>query len=261
MFNQRTDGAHQKMRDLVLTGQLGEIKRVIYIITDWTRTQSYYDSGGWRATWAGEGGGVLLNQSPHNLDLVQWIAGMPKRVRAFCSFGKYHSIEVEDDVTAYLEYENGATGVFITTTGEAPGSNIFEISGDRGKLVLSSGQLTFYRTMEPVSEFLKTSPDGFAKPETWKCEIPTSGGEGHIGITKNFVNAIVDGTPLLASGQEGLNGTTLANAMLLSSWTDSWVDVPFDDDLYYNKLQEQVAASTTNKDAGVQKVFSVAGTF
>lgn len=262
MFNQRTNPAHQKMRDLVASGELGEIKRVLYVITDWTRTQSYYDSGGWRATWEGEGGGVLLNQSPHNLDLIQWVAGMPTRIRAFCSFGKYHSIEVEDDVTAYLQYANGATGVFITTTGEAPGSKVFEVAGDNGKIVLRDGGVTFYRTVTPVSKFLKECPNGFDRPETWKCEIDVrGGGEDHIGITKNFVSAIADGTPLLASGQEGVNGTELANGMLLSSWTDSWVDLPLDHDLYFEKLQERIKNSTNKKDAGVQKVMSVAGTF
>ncbi len=161
MFNQRTSGHHQKMKELVSSGELGEIKRTQYVITDWFRAQSYYDSGGWRATWSGEGGGVLMNQSPHNLDLWQWICGMPRRVRAFCHFGKYHNIEVEDDVTAYVEYENGATGVFITSTGEAPGSNSFEITGDRGKLLLSGGKLTFWRTRISVSEHLRTTPRGF----------------------------------------------------------------------------------------------------
>ncbi|HEY0073926.1 MAG TPA: Gfo/Idh/MocA family oxidoreductase, partial [Abditibacteriaceae bacterium] len=132
MFNQRTHSAHQKLRDLVHSGELGEIKRTHYVITDWFRSQAYYDSGGWRATWEGEGGGVLLNQSPHNLDLWQWICGMPQRVRAHCGFGKYHNIEVEDDVTAFVEYPSGATGVFITSTGEAPGTQSLEISGDRG---------------------------------------------------------------------------------------------------------------------------------
>jgi len=261
MFNQRTNAAHQKMRDLVASGELGEIKRVLYVITNWTRTQAYYDSGGWRATWEGEGGGVLLNQSPHNLDLLQWIAGMPTRVRGFCAFGKYHNIEVEDDVTAYLQYANGASGVFITTTGEAPGSNLFEVVGDRGKIVLRDGGVTFHRTVEPVSKFLKENPNGFAAPETWVCEINARGGEEHIGITKNFVNAIVNGTPLLASGLEGINGSELANAMLLSTWTDAWVDLPLDSDLYWTELQEQIKNSSTKKDAATQKVMSVAGTF
>jgi predicted dehydrogenase len=261
MFNQRTMAEHQKMREVVASGELGEIKRTNYVITDWFRTQSYYNSGGWRATWAGEGGGVLLNQSPHNLDLFQWIAGMPKRARAFCSFGKYHEIEVEDEVTAYLEYENGATGVFITSTGEAPGSNIFEVIGDRGKLVLQKGKLTFYRTVESVEKFSQTSPEGFAQPETWTCDIPGSGGPQHSGITQNWVDAILKGTPLLAAGQEGINGVMLANAMLLSAWTDSWVDIPFDHDLYFEKLQEQIKRSKSTKDASTRKTMNVEGTF
>lgn len=260
MFNQRTRGTHQKMKQLVESGELGELRRTQYIITDWFRTQSYYDSGSWRATWSGEGGGVLVNQCPHNLDLWQWICGMPKRVRAFCGFGKFHNIEVEDSVTAYVEYENGATGVFITTTGEAPGTQSFEIAGDRGKLVLNNQGLTFWRTTQSVDKFLNESPDGFAMPEVWKCEIPTSGGEEHKGITKNFVRAIVDGTPLLANGAEGINGVELANAMLLSAWTDDWVNLPVDEEVYYAKLQERIAASDgSEKESG--KALSFGGTF
>jgi predicted dehydrogenase len=261
MFNQRTLGTHQKMKELVASGELGDIKRTQYIITDWFRTQSYYDSGGWRATWEGEGGGVLLNQSPHNLDLWQWICGMPKRVRAFCAFGKHHDIEVEDEVTAYVEYENGATGVFITTTGEAPGTNSFEIVGDRGRLLLADGHLTFWRTTVPVSQFLRESKQGFAKPETWKCEIPTKGGEGHKGITKNWVQAIREGTPLLAQGQEGIHGVELANAMLYSAWTDDWVDLPLDDEKYYRKLRQKIKGSSTQKKATEAKPMEFAGTF
>jgi predicted dehydrogenase len=260
MFNQRTRAIHQKMRNLIASGELGEIRRTHYVITTWFRTQSYYDSGGWRATWSGEGGGVLANQAPHNLDLWQWICGMPSRVRAFCGFGKYHDIEVEDDVTAYVEYPNGATGVFITTTGEAPGSQSFEVIGDRGKLVLEEGKLTFYRTTESVSGFLKTCPQGFAKPETWKCEINASGGEEHKGITKNWVKAIADGTLLLADGSEGINGVELANAMLLSAWTDNWVNVPVDEDLFYTKLQEKIAASNVKKSSE-GKAMNFEGTF
>jgi predicted dehydrogenase len=243
MFNQRTDGHHAKMRELVANGELGELKRTQYVITDWYRTQAYYQSGGWRATWGGEGGGVLLNQAPHNLDLWQWICGMPTRVRAFCGFGKYHDIEVEDDVTAYVEYANGATGVFITSTGECPGSNSFEVIGDRGKLVLEGSKLTFYRTVGSVQADIYASKEGFTRVETWKCEVPTHKGEGHTGIVKNWVAAIKDGTPLLAPGAEGINGVALSNAMLLSAWTDGWVNLPIDDDLYYQKLREKVDAS------------------
>lgn len=260
MFNQRTHGAHQKLRELVHGGELGEIKRTHYVITDWFRSQAYYDSGGWRATWKGEGGGVLLNQSPHNLDLWQWICGMPQRVRAYCGFGKYHNIEVEDDVTAFVEYPNGATGTFITATGEAPGTQSLEIVGDRGKVLWADGKLTFWQTRVPVSEWTRTAKGGFDKPETWKIEIPTKGGEDHKGITKNFVNAILHGTPLLAKGQEGINGVTLANAMLLSAWTDSWVNLPLDDEQYYAALQDKINNSNFQKDAE-GKSLEFAGTF
>ena len=249
MFNQRTRGDHQKLKELVESGELGEIKRTIYIINDWFRAQSYYDSGGWRATWAGEGGGVLANQCPHNLDLWQWICGMPERVRAFCHFGKYHDIEVEDDVTAYAEYANGATGVFITSTGEAPGTNRLEISADNGKVVLEGGKITFWRTRVPSSQFLKEWPNGFGSPEVWKCEVPfRGGGEEHRGITKNWVQAIRQGTPLLASGDEGICGVELANAMMLSTWTDDWVEYPVDEERFYEELQKRVAHSELKED-------------
>jgi predicted dehydrogenase len=251
MFNQRTRAAHQKLRELIQSGEVGQIKRTIYTINSWFRSQSYYDSGGWRATWSGEGGGVLVNQCPHNLDLWQWICGMPVRVRAFCHFGKYHDIEVEDDVTSYVEYENGATGVFITSTGEAPGTNRLEIHADNGKVVMEGGRIDFWRTRVPSSQFLTEWKGGFGSPEVWKCEIPISGSnEDHKGITRNWIDAIRDGTPLLAAGAEGINGVELANAMMLSTWTDNWVDIPVDEDLFYDELQKRVKTSKTKTAAG-----------
>ena len=262
MFNQRTLGQHQKVKELVGSGELGELRRTNYLITNWFRAQSYYDSGGWRATWAGEGGGVLANQCPHNLDLWQWICGMPTRVRAFCGFGKYHNIEVDDDVTAYVEYANGATGVFITTTGEAPGTNRLEITGDNGKLVLEDGKITFWRNRIPANVFSREWKGGFGSPECWKCDIPfRSGGEEHRGVTKNWVQAIMRGTPLLAPGVEGINGVELSNAILLSAWTDNWVSIPVDEDLYYEKLQERVRQSAVKKDPSASKAMDVDGTF
>ena len=261
MYNQRTNPLYQKVRDLVQSGELGEIKRTIWIITNWYRSQSYYNSGGWRATWAGEGGGVLLNQDPHQLDLWQWMCGVPKRVRAFCSFGKYHDIEVEDDVTGYVEYENGATGLFVTSTGEAPGTNRFEISADRGKLVIENDKLTFWRLRVPERQFNAEYKGGFGSPECWKCDIPIYGeAKEHKGITENWVQSILRGTPLLAPGIEGINGLQISNAMHLSSWTDSWVDIPVDEDLFYDKLQERIAGSTNQKSSGNQTL-EVKGTF
>jgi predicted dehydrogenase len=262
MLNQRTRTLHQKFRELMQSGEMGEIIRTNWIITSWFRSQSYYNSGGWRATWSGEGGGVLANQCPHNLDLWQWICGMPVKVRAFCGFGKYHDIEVEDDVTAYVEYANGATGVFITSTAEAPGTNRLEVSGDRGKMVMENGQLTFWRSRESVGKFRKEYKGGFGSPEVWKCEIPVrDAGEEHKGITKNWTQAILKGTPLLAPGEEGIHSVQLFNAMLLSSWTDSWVSLPVDEELYLAELNKRIATSRYQKPGASGQALNVAGTF
>lgn len=262
MYNQRTNPLYQKLRELIQTGELGEIRRINWLITNWYRSQSYYNSGGWRATWSGEGGGVLINQCPHQLDLWQWMTGMmPKRMRAFCYFGKHRDIEVEDDVTAFAEYENGATGVFITTTGEAPGTNRLEIAGDQGKVVVENGKLDFWRLRVPEPEFNRDYQGGFGSPECWKVEIPIEGKEtGHRGITQNFVDAIVKGIPLIAPGREGIEGLSLSNAIHLSTWLDDWVDFPINEELYYKHLQEKIANSTVKKEtSGIS--LNVKGTY
>ncbi|MHC4252408.1 MAG: Gfo/Idh/MocA family protein [Planctomycetota bacterium] len=261
MFNQRTTAAYRKLKEIFEAGELGELRRTNWLITGWYRSQSYYDSGGWRASWAGEGGGVLLNQCPHNLDLWQWTCGMPKRVRAFCYFGKYHDIEVEDDVTAYVEYENGATGLFITTTGEHPGTNRLEVNGDKGKVVVEGGKLTFWRNRVPVSQFNREFKGGFGSPESWKCDVPVrGGGGGHAEVTRGFVAAIREGKALLTPGTDGIKSLSLSNAMLLSAWTDSWVDIPFDDDLFHEKIKEKIATSTYEKPSA-GGTMDVDGTF
>lgn len=262
MYNQRTNPLYQKVRELVLAGELGNIKRINWIITTWYRSQSYYNSGGWRATWAGEGGGALLNQCPHQLDLWQWICGMPKRVRSFMAFGKYHNIEVEDDVTAYMEYENGATGVFITSTADTPGTNRLEILGDKGKVVIENGKLEFWHLTVPERQFNRECADGFGEPESWKCEIPVKGTEtAHLGILKNWASAVQNGTPLLAPGVEGIKGLTISNAMHLSAWTDGWVELPMDEDLYYAKLQERIKSSSFVKSGTEEKTLDVRKSF
>ena len=254
MFNQRTDPFYQKIRDLIQHGELGEIRRVNWIITNWFRTHAYYASGGWRATWAGEGGGVLLNQCPHNLDLLQWLFGMPARVRAFCRLGQYHDIEVEDDVTAYMEFKNGATGVFITTTGEAPGTNRLEIAGEKGKLVYQDERLEFTRNEVEMSEFSRTTDQAFATPPKWDATIPVSGhGEQHLGILKNFTAAILDGAALLAPAAEGIRSVELANAMLYSTFTDKTIEMPLDGKAYERQLKKLIASSMFKKKTSPKK--------
>lgn len=261
MFNQRTDHIYRKMKEIVESGELGAIRRTNLIITNWYRPQAYYDSGAWRATWAGEGGGVLLNQCPHNLDYWQWICGMPKKVQAFMSFGKYHDIEVEDDVTAYVEYPNGATGTFVTTTGDCAGTNRFEINFDQGKLVSENGKLYMWKAECSEQEWSKKNTIPFGAPELTMTEVETDGkSEQHVGVLNAFAGAILRGEPLVARGEEGINGLTLSNAMHLSAWLNKPVELPFDEDLYYEELKKRIATSRL-KEHVVSAVADLADTY
>ena len=248
MFQQRTEPKYRKLKSLIENGELGEITRVSWIMTDWYRTEAYYASGGWRATWKGEGGGVLLNQCPHNLDMLAWLIGRPARVRGFCQFGRFHNIEVEDNVTAYLEWSNVATGVFITSTGETPGSNRFEIIGERGKVVLENNKITFIRNEVSMLEFNKSSKAGFARPAAWNIDVPydAMGGQ-HYEITQNFIDAILDGAPLIAPAAEGTNSVELANAILYSSLEGKTIDLPLDGEAYERKLSQLIKESKFEK--------------
>ena len=264
MYNQRTNPLYIKMHDLVHSGEIGEIRRVNWIITNWFRTQFYYDSGSWRATWAGEGGGVLMNQCPHQLDLLQWICGMmPVKMRAFCHFGKWHDIEVEDDVTAYMEFPNGATGSFVTCTADTPGTNRFEIIGSKGKIICEKDELTVSRTGVDVNEFLKKATGGFDEP---KCEtevIKQSGNNPqHVGILNNFANAVLGLEPLYVDGKEGLKCVELIDSMLLSTWLDKTVTLPVDDELYWEELQKHIATSKikSGEDILIDNSMSFGGT-
>jgi predicted dehydrogenase len=240
MFNQRTNCVYRRMRELVQNGGLGAVKRALWIITDWYRPQHYYDSGGWRATWEGEGGGVLINQCPHNLDLLQWICGMPSKVRAFCHEGKWHDIEVEDDVTAYMEFPAGATGVLVTSTGDAPGTNRFEITLEGGKLVCENGTLTLWRLEENERVYCKNAKDYFAPPPHTVEVVETDGqNEQHLGILNAFAACILRGEPMIANGAEGLNSLQISNAMQLSSWLGQTVELPVDEDAYLQMLNKK----------------------
>lgn len=268
MFNQRTNCVYRKVKEMVSGGKYGEIKRVNWIITDWFRTQQYYNSGGWRATWSGEGGGVMLNQCPHQLDLWQWICGMPLKVRAFCNVGKWHDIEVEDDVTIYVEYPNGATGTFITTTGDYPGTNRLEITMSKAKIVCQHNQMTgkweilLFELEEDVNEYIKNSDNGFGSIKgEWK-EVETDGlNEQHAGVMNAFAAHILRGEPLVAEGAEGINGLTISNAAFLSSWLEKTVELPIDADLYYDMLQEKIKNSNFVKVVNEQTVTDMSSTY
>ena len=250
MFNQRTNCVYRKIKEIIDSRKYGEIRRVNWIITDWYRTQAYYNSGGWRATWVGEGGGVLLNQSPHQLDLWQWLCGMPTKVRAFCHEGKWHDVEIEDDVTIYAEYENGATGVFVTSTGDFPGSNRLEITMDKAKLVCEKGEkITLFELEEGLTENIRTCENGFASIPYKEIEVETDGiNDQHPGVLNAFSDHILYGTPLVAEGTEGINGLMISNAAHLSSWTNETVSLPINEEKFYNLLMEKAASSNAKAD-------------
>ena len=241
MLNQRTNPLFRKAREMVQTGVLGELKRSVWIITNWYRTQAYYESSAWRATWAGEGGGVLLNQAPHNLDLWQWICGMPVSIRAQCDVARYHRIAVEDDATLFARYANGATGLFITSTGEYPGTNRLEISGTRGKLVLEGGKMKLWWLAQDEDEVRFSSGESFARIPCGEEEILPEGEEtAHRGILQNFANHILRGEALLSPGAEGLNELIISNAAYLSAWKGgAEVSVPFDEEHFDRLLREK----------------------
>jgi predicted dehydrogenase len=263
MFNQRTNCVYRKMKEIIANGELGELQRMTWIITDWYRTQAYYDGGSWRATWAGEGGGVLINQCPHQIDLVQWVLGqMPKKVHGFCHYGKWHDIEVEDDVTAYFEYENGATGVFITTTGEAPGTNRFEVSGSKGKLICERDELIWYKNERDNIEVCKTSDKGFDTPKCERIVVETDGkNPQHAGIINNFANALLGMEEMFVQGVEGINGVELMNAIELSGWKNgAEVTLPINEEEYLEELNKRRATSRL-KAGGDDKIADMGNTF
>lgn len=250
MMNQRTNCIYRKMREIVKSGEMGAIKRTNWIITDWYRPQAYYNSGEWRATWQGEGGGVLLNQCPHNLDLWQWICGMPVKVDAKLHYGKWHNIEVEDDVSAYVEYANGATGIFVTTTGDVPGTNRFEITLEKGKLIAENGSLKMWKSEMSEPEFSRTNEIPFGWPKIEEIAVETDGeNPQHAGVMNAFASAILHGTELVADGREGINGLSISNAMHLSSWLGKEISMDeLDSELFYNELMKRVSASNVKKE-------------
>lgn len=251
MYNQRTNPIFRKAREIISSGEAGKLKRVVWIITNWYRRQEYYDSGLWRATWKDEGGGVLINQCPHNIDILQWIVGMPSKVTAHCYYGKYHDIEVEDDVSAFFEFPNGATGALFTSTGENPGTNRLEISCDKAKIVIENGKLSMWKYNLPETEYRNFTSEEYKSKVT--CEfseyIPENSKlSAHNQILQNFTDAILYGDELISPGCDGICGLTISNAIHLSDWTGKTVEIPFDAELHKQILMEKVKESKPKKN-------------
>ena len=245
MFNQRMNPKYQKIREIVQSEKYGKMIRVSWTITDWYRPDGYYAAGAWRGTWEGEGGGILLNQCPHNLDLLQWICGMPVSVQAFCNEGKYHNIPVEDEVTAYFTYENGATGTFYSTTGEASGINRLEISMEDALLVFENNVIKVRELKVKEAEYRKTATDFFAQPEGEWREVECQGIDmAHVGVLQNFADAVDKKAELFIQGVEGEKSLKLSNAMYLSSWNKKMIMVPQsrDEELIFEQEYENELA-------------------
>ena len=250
VYQARTEPRYIALRELVRSGKLGRIRRINWIITTWFRTDAYYASSDWRATWAGEGGGILVNQLPHDLDLFQWIFGMPARVRALCPIGKYHNIEVEDEINALMEYEDGATGFLCSSTGEAPGTDRREVAGEWGRVIVHGDRLEFTRNKMEMTEFSRTTTESFGRPESTEEIIPVTGvAGGHVQIVQNFVDSIQTGVPLIAPAEEGIFGAQLANAIILSSETDKTVSLPLDSAAFQRFLKKKIRNSKTKAES------------
>jgi predicted dehydrogenase len=253
MLNQRTDPLFTKMKAIVSAGQLGNIQRVNWTMTNWFRPEVYFQVSDWRATWAGEGGGLLVNQCIHNLDILQWICGMPISVQGNCSFGKYHNIEVEDEASAFMQFESGATGQFSGSSGEYPGVNRFDIVGDLGTLSFDGDALTWLKTGESVAAFCKKTNEMFGTPPLIKEDItPQRDVNQHALIIQNFVNSIKHQEPLIAPASEGLRSLALANGILLSAWTQKVVNYPLDSNVYQAALQEKIAQSIPREKQDIE---------
>ncbi|MDO3385618.1 Gfo/Idh/MocA family oxidoreductase [Gilvimarinus sp. SDUM040013] len=252
MLNQRTDPLFVAMKEQMDSGRIGAIQRTHWTMTNWFRPEVYFQVSDWRATWKGEGGGLLLNQCIHNLDIFQWICGLPVSVRSFCSFGKYHDIEVEDEATAYLRYRNGASGLFVGSTGEAPGINRFDIVGDLGTLSFDGDRLTLFTNSESTSGFCKSTRDMFGTPAVTREDItPDRQVNQHARVIQNFIDAIREQAPLIAPAEQGLHSLALANAMLLSSWENTEVDLPLNSAHYQKVLERHIAQSSLRKKANI----------
>ena len=253
-FNQRTNQLYKDLRELIQSGELGKLRHTSWIITTWWRPQGYYEQSDWRATWGGEGGGVLVNQAPHQLDLWQWICGVPKSVFAKSQFGFKRDIAVEDEVNALVSFEDGATGTFITCTHDMMGTDRLEILCDAGKVVVdNSNKVTISRLNQPEHELSK----GMSMDEVGKLfkgeldmsqylttEVKDYGsvwGEQHCEVMRNFAAAVQGEEELLAPGADGIHGVRLANAVHLSSWTGQEVSIEdFDEKTYLEELNKRI---------------------
>ncbi len=253
MLNQRVAPVFAKAKDVIDAGTLGALQRVAWTMTNWFRPEVYFQVSDWRATWRGEGGGLLLNQCIHNIDIYQWLCGMPVSVRGFCGFGKFHDIEVEDEATAYFEFENGATGVFTGSTGEAPGVNRLDVVGDKGMLSFDGEKLSLRENTPGTAQYSRETLNMFGQPDSAEIDItPPEDINQHAAIIANFVDAIANGADLIAPASQGINSLAIANAILWSAWSGERIELPLDSQGYQVALNEKLAESSLRQKADIK---------
>jgi len=256
MYQSRAVPAYQAAKKWLASGGLGDLVRANAILAVY-RSQAYYDSAAWRATWKDEGGGVLVNQAPHGFDAFLWLAGMPKYVTGEIRT-RIHGIETEDEAFALMEFPNGAHGYIYTSTTEWPGTNRFELAGDRGKLILDDAGLHIWELDPSIGKYTRKSKDmwGVPKPKQVDPRLPKRA-TGHIAITSNFCRAILYGDELLTPGAEGIRQVELASAIILSSFTKKRVSLPLNAAAYEKLLTKLKARSKPKKRAKAQRITDV----
>ncbi len=246
MLNQRTNPVYVKIKELIDGNELGKVHRFQWTITNWFRTNYYYKTSNWRAKWKSEGGGVLINQSIHQLDLCQWLFGMPDSVYTDLGLGRFHSIEVEDEVTSIFKYSNGLKGVFITTTGEAPGVNRLEIASDKGLITIQDNNVTWEK-IDSSTDFIKNSKTLFDMPKSEKInfnfKVDLDQHVEHQRLIQNFTNFLLGKENLYVNGKDGLDSVELINAMVLSGLEEKKINLPLDENRYEQKLEEMISKS------------------
>lgn len=245
MLNQRFHPHYRALYALLQDDAIGEIRRVAWTMTAWYRPDIYYQMSDWRGTWAGEGGGLLINQCVHNLDVLQWLTGLPRQVSAIAGFGKHHAIDVEDEFTAVLTYANGATGTVTASSGEAPGINQLDIIGDRGMLRFDGVALTHWRADQSVAEHCRDTNEMFGMPgfTSEVVAVVDNSRSQHAQVLQNFVDSVRGGASLATPAEAGLDCLHLANGILQSAWDAAPVALPLDAQRFERALQARIANS------------------